>query len=391
MNDMDGVSNYTDDLTGVTVSPIDGTDYVQAFGAVGMDILPTLLSSSDDQFQKWLLAIENKDHNGNPLSDLAAQGSMPIFVAALLAVAKTQTMTMETFLNSIQQQQKEQDKNIKESIVTSQAKMEKLMEVISGKDNNWAAKAGISPSGLQTIDNGGSSNNSCARVIVGFVCIAVMSILTVLSCGAALLILALAMILTSIVTSLVKPFLSDKQKQKMDNVLSWCPISTDFWVEFTIDLYCKISGEDINSKNVQKARMWLKVAAAILMALATVIAAVAISIVSAGSATAAAIQAIVGAVFGVIDAVEQIMVGIQDLKRAEKMVNLAHKKFDLSILTAQLEKLKAALNQISVEINMLTDMFGQAASEVAKEYTVASDTLKEYNDTMANIARNIQA
>jgi hypothetical protein len=296
--------------------------------------------------------------------------NLPIVIIYVLAIATRDQETLETFINSIQMQQKQQEADIANSItMRTAAQIQK--EYLAYHEEMWEALAGISPSGSQSKEK---YEPSIWQLIVGIILLTTLLGL-------------ILMVVLSLVSEIAKLAIkSHAQMREFNKVMSWLNPSIAI-ADGAVAATCEINGIDPSSAEMQKLRMNIILAISIIAAIILIIIAIAAAPFTGGSSLALAAVAIAGMIAAAI----QITCAVIDYLQAERELKLAEKRFVLNKLLAAIEQLKMNLETIDQEIDLLIEMFASKMSEIRSEYEKASRILKEYNDAKRMIAQNIKS
>jgi hypothetical protein len=295
--------------------------------------------------------------------------NLPIVIIYILAIAARDQETLETFVDSIQMQQKRQKIDTFNAIQLRTGALAK-QEKLAYRQNEWEALAGISPSGSPSKED---YDPNVLQLVVGII---------IFAFGGALL-----MPIFSLITQIAQLTIeTHKEKREFDKIMSWIN-PTIAIADGSVAVSCEINGTDPNSAEMQKLRMKVALAIGIISAIVLIIAGIALAPFTGGSSAAIAVMVTISVIAGII----QLVCAFMELMKAEKELQIAQDRFAYNKLLALIEQLKMNLEVINQDIDLLVEMFASKMSDIRAAYERASQILKEYNDTKRAVAQNFRS
>lgn len=300
---------------------------------------------------------------------------LPLFAIFSLLIAKTTEGSVETIMEVIRSQQKQQKATSQETIDEisyTQKKKEELSE------SDWKALVGIDVTGT---DRKERPKKAWWKLIIGFAVVAIAA-----ASGVGMVAVGVLMAASTVI-SLVSNVVDDPVVQKKLTEAASYINPVQAIAEGLVDTVCEIWGLDPNDEKVRKAKMWLTLALSIVAAIIGIVA----GIFTGGTSAAASVANVISVVTGIVTGVTSIVTGALEIRNGERALDRAKMRKIINQVQASIERLKNMLDSISINIELWTEMFSNEMTVVRGEYERAARTLKEYNDQKVAIARNIRA
>ncbi|MDR3143902.1 MAG: hypothetical protein LBT64_00155 [Puniceicoccales bacterium] len=299
-----------------------------------------------------------------------------VFVLFSLFTAKTMEVTTLNMAEAINMQHQRQRDQFK-AMTNLRDQMQTLNEELAVK--SWESLAGISPSGTPTVDPGMSQNERCWAIVAFFI----MMVLFPLLIGPLIIISSIMCIVNMIIDTAID---DPAKKHQISKVTKWFD-AAEIFSNGIVAMACEWGGKTENDPEMQKLKMWSKIAFMLLLALIMVV----MSIILLCSPAAPAALILIAAIAALVMAAVQIVAGIMEIKRGVEALELAKLRYNVNRMAAVVEQIKMEVEAISIEIDALVEVFTSNVDRVREEYERAARMLKEYNDTKRAVARNIKA
>lgn len=313
---------------------------------------------------------------------------LPLFAIFSLLIAKTTEGSVETIMEVIRSQQKQQ-KVTTQSIIDDTNYMQQKKEELSESD--WKALVGTDVTGAERKEK---PKNEWWKIIIGVavvvVALACSIVAGVVASPAAGIGLGVAVIgglmaigsIYSLIANVVDDPVMKRELTESASIVN--PIQAIS--EGLLDTVCEIWGLDPNDEKIRKAKMWLTLALTIISA----IIGIAASIITGGASAGASVANIVNVVSGIVTGVTSIVTGALEIRNGERALDRAKMRKIINQVQASIERLKNILDSISINIELWTEMFSNEMTVVRGEYDRVTRMLKEYNDQKLAIAGNIR-
>ncbi|MDR1401785.1 MAG: hypothetical protein LBI81_02410 [Puniceicoccales bacterium] len=324
-----------------------------------------------------------------------------MFIIAILLIAKAEEGTTENFVASINAA-KQRQTCLTEDIIKNTKEAQDRREKLANEESNWQAKAGTSPSGSPSKEKVEPDTwwkillKVFVLLAIAAICIVAMAIGSIAGPAGAFLGLALVIGIIMMVVGIletIKTNANTRAAQKnIDTALSFIS-PTQIVTDLVFDIIVAGDKSKLEDKELQKAKMWLKFALDIAMAVLMIVLAFVTGGSSASAATssvARAIASIAQSAVSAVEAIVTIVTSIQELRKGVKELELADRRYVINKLQAFLTKMRLDLDVLAKELDLLIEMFSTSLDDVMKEYDKASRTLKEYNDQIRAIAKNVR-